>query len=111
MRTPNTPEETIDDQGQVVVPITQQLHFTPFRPDIEVTDDHVSIEDVVVIGERPEATVVAKIATNHGLMEALIRVPRETFNNGALLNQRSANFGPNGTSLVYTKAQQPAITA
>lgn len=107
--------ETIEldstDQTDIVVPITQPLHFTPYRADIEVTDPTVSIQEVVVIAERPEATVVAHLHTNHGRIEALIRVPRESMTNEAVLTRASAFMTNDRSALIYGRHEQPVIIA
>lgn len=106
MRTPTTAESTAADQHEIIVPITQPLHFTPHRGDIQITEPVVDIKDVVVLDERPEATVIACLQTNHGLVEALIRVPRETFNDGKLITRRQAHL--DGSALIYGRT--PTIT-
>jgi hypothetical protein len=93
-------ETEATDHASVTVPITQPLHFmTPAAQ--HILDPQVRIVDAVAIGERPEATLVAEVTTQHGKMEALIRVPREDYIDGNLAGRTQARFSADLRALVF----------
>lgn len=93
-------EAATPTNSPVIVPITKELHFkTPVRQ--RVIESEVNIVDAVAQDDRTEATLVAMVTTERGRMEALIRVPREIFNNSNLAGRTQARFSNDLQSLVF----------
>lgn len=96
----DTEAEQAADSAPLTVPITKDLHFmTPAAQ--HILEPEVRIIDAVALGERPEATLIALVTTQHGQMEALIRVPREDYIDGKLAGRTRAQFNADLSALIF----------